>query len=108
MNQINTLRAAGATLSALIILAIILGSWYTVDQTQRGVLLRNGAFVEIVQPGLHFKWPVIDNVVKIDMQTHTHSWAKVNSYSSDQQPADLKVSITVRTSPDKVAEVYSR
>jgi regulator of protease activity HflC (stomatin/prohibitin superfamily) len=108
MNQINTLRAAGATLSALIILAIILGSWYTVDQTQRGVLLRNGAFVEIVQPGLHFKWPLIDNVVKIDMQTHTYSWTKVNSYSADQQPADLKVSITIRTSPDKVPEVYSR
>jgi regulator of protease activity HflC (stomatin/prohibitin superfamily) len=70
--------------------------------------LRNGALVEVVQPGLHFKWPLIDNIVKIDMQTHTHSWAKVNSYSADQQPADLKVSITVRTSPDKVAEVYSR
>src|SRR5215475_4171887 len=108
MNQINTMRAAGATLSALIALMIVTGSWYTIDQTQRGVLLRNGALVEVVQPGLHFKWPLIDNVVKIDMQTHTHSWAKVNSYSADQQPADLKVSITVRTSPDKVAEVYSR
>jgi regulator of protease activity HflC (stomatin/prohibitin superfamily) len=42
------------------------------------------------------------------MQTHTHSWAKVNSYSADQQPADLKISITVRTSPDKVPEIYSR
>ena len=108
MNQINTMRAAGATLSALIILAIIVGSWYTVDQTQRGVLLRNGALVEVVQPGLHFKWPVIDNVVWIDMQTRTYSWTKVNSYSADQQPADLKVSITIRTSPDKVPEVYSR
>jgi len=108
MDQINTTRAAGATLSALIILAFIVGSWYTVDQTQRGVLLRNGALVEVVQPGLHFKWPVIDNVVKIDMQTHTYSWSKVNSYSADQQPADLKVSITIRTSPDKVPEVYSR
>jgi len=108
MNNINTIGAGGAALAALIILLILMGSWYTVDQTQRGVLLRNGAFVEVVQPGLHFKWPVIDNVVKIDMQTHTYSWTKVNSYSADQQPADLKVSITIRTSPDKVPEVYSR
>jgi regulator of protease activity HflC (stomatin/prohibitin superfamily) len=42
------------------------------------------------------------------MQTHTHSWSKVNSYSADQQPADLKVSITIRASPDKAPEIYSR
>jgi regulator of protease activity HflC (stomatin/prohibitin superfamily) len=108
MPSINTIRAAVAALSVLIFLVLIAGSWYTVDQTQRGVLLRNGAFVEVVPPGLHFKWPMIDNVVKIDMQTHTYSWSKVNSYSADQQPADLKVSITIRTSPDKVPEVYSR
>ena len=69
MSNINTIGAGGAALAVLIILLILMGSWYTVDQTQRGVLLRNGAFVEVVQPGLHFKWPVIDNVVKIDMQT---------------------------------------
>ena len=55
------------------VLTIALGSWYTIDQTRRGVLLRNGAFIEVVQPGLHFKWPWIETVYKIDMQTHTHS-----------------------------------
>ena len=108
MKQFGIIGAVGAAIAALIILMIVTGSWYTVDQTQRGVLLRNGALVEVVQPGLHFKWPLIDNVVKIDMQTHTYSWAKVNSYSADQQPADLKISITIRTSPDKVPEIYSR
>src|SRR5260370_990792 len=51
-------------------LTIMFGSWYTIDQTQRGVLLRNGAFVGVVQPGLNFKWPWIETVYKIDMQTH--------------------------------------
>ena len=108
MKQFGIIGAVGAAIAALIILMIVTGSWYTVDQTQRGVLLRNGALAQVVQPGLHFKWPLIDNVVKIDMQTHTYSWTKVNSYSADQQPADLKISITIRTSPDKVPEVYSR
>ncbi len=108
MKQFGIIGAIGAAIAALIILMIITGSWYTIDQTQRGGLLRNGALVEVVQPGLHFKLPLIDNVVKIDMQTHTYSWAKVNSYSADQQPADLKISITVRASPDKVPEIYSR
>jgi regulator of protease activity HflC (stomatin/prohibitin superfamily) len=108
MKQFGIIGAVGAAIAALIVLSILMGSWYTIDQTQRGALLRNGALVSVVAPGLHFKWPFIDNVVKIDMQTHTYSWAKVNSYSADQQPADLKISITVRTSPDKVPEVYSR
>src|SRR5437763_7801706 len=76
-------------------LTIAFGSFYTIDQTQRGVLLRNGAFVEVVQPGLHFKWPWIDAVAKIDMQTHTFTWSKMESYSADQQPANLKVSVTL-------------
>jgi regulator of protease activity HflC (stomatin/prohibitin superfamily) len=108
MKRFGIIGGFGATVVALIALMVLTGSWYTIDQTQRGVLLRNGALVGVVQPGLHFKWPLIDNVVKIDMQTHTYSWAKVNSYSADQQPADLKISITIRTSPDKVPEVYSR
>lgn len=88
--------------------SILFGSWYTVDQTQRGVLLRNGAFVEVVQPGLHFKLPWVETVYKIDMQTHTRQWDKMEAYSSDQQPANLRVSVTYHVSPDKVAEMYSR
>jgi regulator of protease activity HflC (stomatin/prohibitin superfamily) len=95
-------------LFGLLILTVILGSWYTIDQTQRGVLLRNGAFVEVVQPGLHFKWPWIDSVSKIDMQTHTFTWSKMESYSADQQPANLKVSVTLHVAGDKVPEMYSR
>lgn len=93
---------------ALVGLFIVFGSWYTIDQTQRGVLLRNGAFVEVVQPGLHFKWPWVESVYKIDMQTHTKVWDKMESYSADQQPAHLKVSVTLHVAADKVAEIYSR
>lgn len=95
-------------LIGLLALTIVFGSWYTIDQTQRGVLLRNGAFVEVVQPGLHFKWPWIDSVAKIDMQTHTFTWTKMESYSADQQPANLKVSVTLHVAGDKVPEMYAR
>lgn len=97
-----------ATLIGLVCLMVVLGSWYTVDQTQRGVLLRNGAFVEVVQPGLHFKWPWIEAVYKVDMQTHTRTVERMEAYSADQQPAYLRVSVTLHVTPDKVAEMYSR
>lgn len=106
---------AGITIGvgiAIVTLLAIFGSWYTVDQTQRAVLLRNGAFVKVEQPGLHFKWPWFESVTKIDMQTHTHTWgtgqALFEAYSADQQPAHLRVSITLHVAPDKVAEIYNR
>jgi regulator of protease activity HflC (stomatin/prohibitin superfamily) len=98
----------GTGFAVIFCLTIVFGSWYTINQTERGVLLRNGALVDVVGPGLHFKTPWIESVYKIDMQTHNFTFEKVNSYSADQQPADLKISVTLHVSPDKVPEMYSR
>jgi len=99
-------------LFGLLFLLIISGSWYTIDQTQRGVLLRNGAFVEVEQPGLHFKLPLIESVYKIDVQTHTRTYGAgqetMEAYSADQQPAHLRVSVTFHVAPDKAQEMYNR
>lgn len=105
---VRTNSAIAVGIVGLFLLLLVTGSWYTIDQTQRGALLRNGALVEVVQPGLHFKWPWIETVYKVDMQTHNFTFEKVNSYSADQQPADLRISVTLHVSPDKVAEMYSR
>jgi regulator of protease activity HflC (stomatin/prohibitin superfamily) len=98
----------GGALAILVVCLIVLGSWYTVDQTERGVLLRNGAVVGTAQPGLGFKIPVIDSVEKISVRTATYTWDKMNSYSYDQQPADLKISVTLRAAPEKVADLYAK
>lgn len=104
--------AAGVALIALTLLG---GSWYTVDQTARGVILRNGAIIGTAQPGLGFKAPWIDSVYKIDMQTHNKTYgvnkdggSSMEAYSADQQPAYMRLSITLHVAPDKVTEMYSR
>src|ERR1700693_3284580 len=98
----------GAAVIGLVALLAIFGSWYTVDQTERAVLLRNGAVVGTAQPGLGFKIPLIDSVQKISVRTATYTWDKMNSYSYDQQPADLKISVTLRAAPEKVADLYAK
>src|SRR5262245_22244267 len=97
-----------AAVAGIVVLAIILGSWYTVDQTERGVLLRTGAVIGTAQPGLGFKVPILDTVEKISVKTVTYTWDKMNSYSFDQQPADLKISVTLRAAPDKVGDLYAK
>lgn len=95
---------------AVVIIAVIIaaGSWYTVDQTERGVLLRYGAVVGTAQPGLGFKVPLMDTVEKVSVKTTTFTWDKMNSYSYDQQPADLKISVTLRAAPEKVSDLYAK
>ena len=96
----------------VIILMLIFGSWFQVDQGDRGVVLRNGKIVDVAEPGLGFKIPVIDAVHAISVRDHTitfggqHS-APLEAYSYDQQPATLRVSITYQVPPAKVAELYS-
>ncbi|EKK5568035.1 prohibitin family protein [Enterobacter hormaechei] len=97
----------GVAVVALIGLSVVFGSWYTVDQTERGVVLRNGRIVEVAEPGLHFKWPLINTVEKISTQVHKASYRKVTAYSKDQQPAAITISVNYAVPPANVAEVYA-
>ena len=67
----------GAIVAVIVIAIIAAGSWYTVDQTERGVKLRYGAVIGTAQPGLGFKIPLIDTVEKVSVKTTTFSWDKI-------------------------------
>lgn len=94
---------------ALGVAAIILlgGSFYTVDEGERGVILRNGKVVGTAAPGLNFKLPMFDSVKEIDVQTNAQIYSNVLVYSRDQQTASLKLSVNYRIPNDKVTDVYS-
>ena len=96
----------GGAMAALFALTVLLGSWYTVDERQRGVLLRNGKLVTLVQPGLGFKIPFIDNVVLMSTETVLLRLDKEAVYSRDQQPATITFSVSWRVSEDNVDDVY--
>ena len=98
----------GVALVALFGLSIALGSWYTIDQRERGVILRNGKLIGIAQPGLGFKLPFFDSVVKVSLETQRSRFDKVHSYSRDQQPANLIISVNFRATEDKVDDLYSQ
>lgn len=98
----------GVAAIALVGASIALGSWYTIDQRERGVILRNGKLIGTAQPGLGFKLPFFDSIVKISLETQRVQFDKVNSYSRDQQPADLLISVNYRATEDKVDELYAQ
>jgi regulator of protease activity HflC (stomatin/prohibitin superfamily) len=106
--------------AVIAIIMLVLSSWYTIDQGERGVILRTGAMVGTAEPGLHFKLPWIETVVKIPVTQQVTYWTcqnganceagehpQMQAYSQDQQPADMRVTISWHVPPDAVEKVYS-
>lgn len=94
-------------LAAFFGMSILFGSWYTVDQGERAVILRNGEFVKVSEPGLGWKMPIIDNVAKMSVQSRLANYADMSTYSRDQQPAVMSVSVNYRINAGSVAEIYA-
>lgn len=106
--RIIPLAAAGVI--AVLGLTVMGGSWYTVDQGERAVLLRNGALVGTAGPGLGFKLPIIDSAIEISVQEHSLSYgadmSKFQVYTRDKQVADIRFSVNYAIPVDGVDEVY--
>lgn len=99
---------AVVVMAVIVGLLVVFGSFYTVDQGEEGVLLTNGAVRDTVGPGLHFKIPFFDTVALVSLQQQSEVYDKVNSFTGDQQPADLKVSVLFHVPPGEGKDVYAR
>ncbi len=55
-------------LLALVIVLVAFSSFYTVEPEEQGVVLRFGRYSGTTDPGLHWKIPVVDQVIKVPTQ----------------------------------------
>lgn len=90
----------------LVLFMLALGSVYTVDEGERGVVVRYGSVVAVNDSGLHFKWPLIESVRKISTQEHLVRYPTMEAYSNDQQPATMGVSVRYTVDTSRVDDVY--
>ncbi len=89
-----------AGIGAVVVLFILFSSAYTIDEGERGVILRLGKIVGEAGPGLHFKVPIINSVEKISVQIQKEAFDKtemgdtrLQTYSRDQQPATIAMAV---------------
>ncbi|MEE2025366.1 prohibitin family protein [Alkalimonas mucilaginosa] len=101
----NIFTAAAAALGVLTLLFAV-GSFYTVDEGERGVVIRYGSLINVAEPGLHFKLPIIDSVRKISVQEQVELYRNMEAYSNDQQPAVMNLSVRYQIDSSRVDEVY--
>jgi regulator of protease activity HflC (stomatin/prohibitin superfamily) len=102
LKWIVALIAAG-----LILIVSLLDGFYTIDQGEVGVQLRNGAITGTADPGFHWQVPLIDSVETISVRTHKMTYEGVQSYSKDIQPADLRITVAFHADASRVEEIYA-
>lgn len=93
---------------ALVGVSIVLSSFFTISERERGVVLRWKQLSSVAEPGLHWKIPIISSVVKLPVDNQTVTVEKMSAGSADQQEAIIKASLNWRLNPDYAGQFYAR
>ncbi len=101
-----SVKLAALGIAALTAASLSFGSFFTVDQGERGVVVRSGKVVAVHDAGLYFKLPFIDSVKTIDVRSKARMYESVSVISSDQQIANLNMSFNYSIPADKAEQVY--
>jgi membrane protease subunit HflC len=83
------MRILGPVLAAVLaILVLAASTLFTVDQRQHAIIFQLGEVTEVVtKPGLHFKWPLLQNVRSFDMRILTFDDAEpLRFITSEKKP----------------------
>lgn len=107
--DINAPKLIKHSIVVLILVIIIFGSVGTVDEGERGVRVRLGNVIGTVEPGLYFKFPLIEVVKAISVRTQNVVYERENpltSASSDLQDVSIASVTNYHLDPSKVEEVY--
>lgn len=86
----------GGLVSIILIGALVLwavAGFYTIDQQERGVVLRLGKYLETVQPGLQWNPKFIDSVEKVNVtKVRSHS-SRGTMLTEDENIVDVSLSV---------------
>ncbi len=89
-------KLSGGAFSLILVGAVVvwaLMGFYTIDQQERGVVLRLGKFLETVQPGLQWNPPLVDRVEKVNVtKVRSHS-SRGTMLTEDENIVEINLSV---------------
>jgi len=88
-----------------IVLAALLGSFFTINTAERGVVERFNKFSRIAGPGLSLKVPFAEVVHRVDMRVQELPF-KIETKTRDNVFVVIPVSVQYQVLADKVADAY--
>ncbi|MDE3108313.1 MAG: prohibitin family protein [Acidobacteriota bacterium] len=102
----NPFGIAIAVIVAVIVLVLLFGSWATVPAGHRGVLITWGAASpNVLDPGLHFKLPLIQSIVIMNVQVQKNQIDE-QAASLDLQDVETTVATNWNIFPSDASWVY--
>jgi len=104
-----TLQRVLVVAAVVILLAVIYGSFFTVQQYERAVVTTWGKYSYTADPGLNWKIPFVQSAhpIRTDIRTLAPPDAKgVNTYTVDNQEVDIYFNLFYRVPVKNVAFIY--
>lgn len=106
--KLNSMSYIAIGIVAIIImLSSITSVFYTVNEGNRGIVLRSGEFSKIATPGLGAKLPFFDTVVPVDVRTQKVE-TLTKGQTQDNQMVALNIAVNYHLDPLKLREIYGQ
>jgi regulator of protease activity HflC (stomatin/prohibitin superfamily) len=102
----NALVLIPVGIVAILLLTLILGSFFTVSTAQVAVVTRFGRFLRVAEPGLNWKMPYIDKVAgTVSLRVNQISLT-METKTKDNVFVTIPISVQNRVRPEKVFDAY--
>ena len=99
-------RLVMLVIGIVFVIIILFGMFYIVDAGERAVILTWGAASpNSIGPGLHFKIPIVQDVIKFEVRTQKYE-AEASAASSDLQTVTAKMAVNYHLIPESVPKIY--
>ncbi|HRH93883.1 MAG TPA: prohibitin family protein [Candidatus Peribacteria bacterium] len=108
MQTPHVVRTIGIIAAVLVVLVVFFGVWpfVAIGAGERGVVLNFGAYNgAVMTPGLHLRIPVIQNVVRYNVQTQKDE-VDASAASKDLQEVTAKIAVNYHIEPDRVGDLH--
>ena len=92
---------------AVVAVAVAFLSCGKIDAGERGIVIRFGRPVRVVQPGLYAKIPFVEAIKTVSVRTETVVTRDMNASSKDLQEIAASVTTQCHYDPEKVVETYT-
>jgi regulator of protease activity HflC (stomatin/prohibitin superfamily) len=95
-----------AVIFVLFVLGLVFGSFFTVETAQVAIVQRLGKFARVAGPGLNWKTPFIETVVRRMSMKVQQFDVKVETKTQDNVFVQIPVSIQYKVIPDSVEAAF--
>jgi regulator of protease activity HflC (stomatin/prohibitin superfamily) len=94
------------TFLGVVLLFIILGSFFTVQTAQVAIITRFGRFLRVADPGLNWKWPFIDSVAARMSLRVNQITLTMETKTKDNVFVTIPISVQNRIRPEKAFDAF--